>query len=74
MTTNPLALKSGKWLVANCGKYSSEKNCQLVMMAPESQRDDLFDAAVAHAVKCHGHTDTDELRRQLNNFVETVTV
>jgi predicted small metal-binding protein len=74
MAINQLTLKSGKWLVANCGKYPSEKNCQLVLMAPEDQREELLNTVVDHAVKCHGHEDSDELRTQLNNFIETVTI
>jgi len=67
-----LKLKNGKWIVANCGKFPSEKNCQLVLMAPEEQRDDLLDAVVNHAVKFHGHADNNELRNQLNTILETI--
>lgn len=74
MANNQLGLDSGKWLVANCGKYPSEKNCKLVLMAPENQRDDLLDAVSAHAASVHGHTDNKELRQQLNEMVETVTL
>ena len=41
MELKSLNLKNGKWVVANCGKFPSEKNCQLVILAPESQRADL---------------------------------
>lgn len=67
-----LSLAKGKWVVANCGKFPSEKNCQLVIMAPASQRADLVEAACAHAVKDHGHEDTRELRKELNDFLVTV--
>lgn len=63
---------TGKWLVANCGKWPSENNCKLVMMAPEDQRQDLLEAGVAHAVKTHGHTDTPEMRAELEKLLETV--
>lgn len=74
MTTNQFGLTSGKWLVANCGKYPSEKNCQLVLMAPESKRSELIEAVADHAVKHHGHENNDELRKQLNDMIETVTI
>ena len=67
-----LNLAKGKWVVANCGQFPSEKNCQLVIMAPASQRADLVEAACAHAVKDHGHEDTRELRKELNDFLVTV--
>ncbi len=69
-----LEMISGRWLVGNCGKLPSEKNCKLVMMAPEGQREDMLDAAVAHAIKSHGHQDTPELRNELNKFLEIVEV
>jgi hypothetical protein len=69
-----LSLKNGKWVVANCGKFPSEKNCQLVIMAPESQRSDLVDAAATHAVKSHGHENTPQLRKELDKFLEVVEV
>jgi len=69
-----LNLAPGKWVVANCGKMPSEKNCKLVMMAPEGQKEDLLDAGVAHAVKSHGHTETPELRNEIAQTLETVEV
>jgi hypothetical protein len=69
-----LEVDSGPWLAANCGKFPSDRNCKLVMMAPESQREDLVNAAVAHAVKDHGHTDNAELRSQLGGFLDRVQV
>jgi hypothetical protein len=62
----------GRWLVANCGKFPSEKNCKLVIMAPEDQREDLLDAAMAHAVKSHGHQESAQLRQDLQGFIETI--
>lgn len=64
MNINNLGLSS-RWPVANCGKIPGEKNCKLVMMAPEEQREDLLDAAVAHAIRSHGHEDTPELRSEV---------
>jgi hypothetical protein len=42
------------------------------MMAPVEQKEDLLDAAAAHAVKSHGHEDKPELRGQLVQLFETV--
>ena len=69
-----LEVDSGAWLAANCGKFPSDRNCKLVMMAPESQREDLVNAAVAHAVKDHGHADNAELRSQLGGILDRVQV
>ncbi len=74
MDVQGLEIQKGSWLAANCGAFPSDKNCQLVLMAPESQRADLLDAAVAHAVSSHGHQDTPELRGELDKFLEHVQV
>lgn len=74
MNLAELNLKKGTWVVANCGKMPSEKGCQLVIMAPQSQRDDLVEAAATHAVKSHGHENTPQLRKELNEFLETVQI
>jgi hypothetical protein len=58
-------LGNGKWLLSDCGSMPSEKNCKLVITGPENQSEDLLDAAVAHAVKHHGHTDSPELREEV---------
>lgn len=74
MDLKSLDLKKGKWVVANCGKFPSEKNCQLVIMAPESQRRDLVEAAATHAVATHGHENTPQLRKELDGFLDVVEV
>jgi hypothetical protein len=74
MEVKGLEVQQGTWLAANCGKFPSETNCQLVLMAPESQRADLLDAAVAHAVASHGHENTPELRGELDKVLEQVQV
>lgn len=74
MNLKDFGLASGKWLVGNCGKFPSERNCKLVMLAPENQREDLLDASVAHAVKSHRHTESPELRTQIAQIIETVEV
>jgi hypothetical protein len=72
MPIEALGLKHGRWVVANCGRFPGETNCQLVIMAPIGQREDLVEAASAHAVKVHGHGDTPALRQELNEFLETI--
>lgn len=74
MVVEQLNLKSGKWLVADCGKMPSESNCQLVMLAPEDQKDDLIAAGVKHAVSKHGHEDNEELRKGLEGMIEVIEV
>jgi hypothetical protein len=74
MGLQQINLKKGKWVVANCGKFPSEKNCQLVIMAPESQRQDLIEAAATHAAKSHGHENTPQLRQELSGMLEVVEV
>lgn len=74
MEISELGLAAGTWLAGNCGKFPSEQNCKLVMMAPEGQRADLLDAAVAHAVKNHGHEESAELRQQLDQLFSRVEV
>jgi hypothetical protein len=74
MDIKGLKLQKGTWLAANCGKMPSEKECQLVLMAPVSQRDDLVDAAAAHATANHGHSDTPELRTEIEKFLDPVEV
>jgi len=72
MKLGALDIKSGAWLAVNCGEFPSEKNCQLVLMAPAHHRDDLVEAATAHAVKVHGHADTPELRKELGKHLKSL--
>jgi predicted small metal-binding protein len=76
MDTAQLGVTHGEWLEVNCGKMPSEKNCKLVMMAPSDQEDDLLDAAVAHAIKTHGHneSETQKLRKGTKDMVQTLNV
>ena len=74
MDIKGLEIKGGTWLVGNCANFPSDKNCQLVIMGPADQREDLLDASVAHAVKTHGHDETPELRTELAGTFETVSV
>jgi hypothetical protein len=72
MGIGDLGLSKGTWVVANCGKFPSEKNCRLVMMAPIAQKADLIDAAATHAVESHGHAKTEALRKELAGFLDTI--
>ena len=47
----------------DCRDYPSEMNCTVAMAADSEE--ELLEAAVQHAVASHGHTDTPELRQQL---------
>jgi hypothetical protein len=64
-----IKVASGSWLVANCADFPSEQNCQLVIMGPADQKDDLVSAAVAHAIAEHGHADSAELREGLSGMI-----
>jgi hypothetical protein len=69
-----LNLKPGKWVMVDCGSMPSESNCQLIMVAPEDQRDDLIEASVKHAVSKHGHEESKELRDGVTTMCETIDV
>jgi len=47
----------------DCRDYPSEMNCTVSLAADSDE--ELLEAAVQHAVAIHGHTDTPELRKQL---------
>jgi len=53
--------------MADCRKFPSESNCQMVMIGPE---EDLLDASVDHAVSKHGHKKTPVLREELRKALE----
>ena len=74
MAIEQLNLKPGKWLVADCGKMPSESNCQLVMLAPEDQKEDLIAAGVKHAVNKHGHEDGEELHNGIEGMLEVIEI
>ena len=74
MALADIKVKSGAWLVANCADFPSEQNCQLVIMGPAGQREDLLSAAVAHAVNSHGHQDSPQLRNDLGGILRPIEV
>lgn len=74
MAGNELDLKPGKWVVVDCGKMPSESNCQLIIAAPEDQREDLVNAGVKHAVSKHGHTESEDLKSGVESMCEVIEV
>jgi predicted small metal-binding protein len=53
----------------DCRKVPNEIGCTLTIAGKEEE---VLDAAVAHAVAKHGHTDTPELREMLRGGLEPV--
>jgi predicted small metal-binding protein len=51
----------------DCRKMPSENNCTLTIAGTE---DEVLDAAVAHAVSAHGHTNSPELREMIRSGLE----
>ncbi len=51
----------------DCRTYPSEKDCTLSI---EGTEEEVLDAAMAHAVTAHGHTDGPELREQLRSLLK----
>ena len=52
---------------ADCRLYPSEKNCSLYIAGTE---DEVFEVALQHAIKSHGHKDTPDFRKQLRSFLK----
>jgi predicted small metal-binding protein len=56
----------------DCRDHPSVNNCTVAITADTD--DEVMEAAVAHAVKSHEHTDTPELRSQIRQGIkETAT-
>ncbi len=51
----------------DCRTYPSEKGCTLSI---EGTEEEVLDAAMAHAVTAHGHTDGPELREKLRSLLK----
>ncbi|MBI2023076.1 DUF1059 domain-containing protein [Candidatus Giovannonibacteria bacterium] len=60
-------------MAADCRKFPSEKNCDVYM---SGSKEHVLEAAVEHAVGSHGHQDTPEFRKQIEEFMteETASV
>ncbi|WP_432097056.1 DUF1059 domain-containing protein [Streptomyces sp. bgisy100] len=54
--------------VADCRKLPSESNCTLTISGDTAE--EVLRAAVEHAVSVHRHTDTPELRREIEAMIE----
>jgi hypothetical protein len=74
MTFDDLNLTPGRWLAINCASTPSENNCQLLLAAPEDQKEDLIDAAAGHAADKHGHINDEKLHASIAGLVETIEV
>jgi len=55
----------------DCRDYPSESKCTITIAA-DTERE-LLDAAVQHAVKVHGHSDTPEFRNQIKQAMKDGT-
>jgi predicted small metal-binding protein len=53
----------------DCRNTPSEKNCTVAISADSKQ--ELLDVAVQHAVAVHGHSDSPQLREQIDKMVKT---
>lgn len=53
--------------MVDCRKVPSDNNCTLAISGSE---DEVLDAATAHAVAKHGHSDTPELREMIRSNLE----
>ena len=49
-----MSAQTRKWAVLDCGKYPSDNNCQIKMMAPADHLEDVLDIAVRHAIESMG--------------------
>jgi predicted small metal-binding protein len=54
----------------DCRKMPSEITCTLTIAGTDEE---VLDAAVAHAVAKHGHSDTPELREMIRSGLEEVS-
>lgn len=54
-------------MVADCRDFPSESGCTLTISGEE---DEVLDAAAAHAVAVHQHTDGPELREALRSALK----
>jgi hypothetical protein len=61
-TTGVIAMASTSRMIADCRDFPSENGCTLTIAGEQGEG---LDAAVAHAVSSHEHTDDEELRTWL---------
>ena len=56
-------------MFVDCREYPSDMNCTIAISADTKK--ELVEAAVHHAIAVHGHTDSPELRQQLEKMIKT---
>jgi predicted small metal-binding protein len=54
--------------VIDCREFPSENNCTITIAA--DTEDEVLEAAVAHAVKSHKHSDSPELRADIRKGIK----
>lgn len=54
--------------VIDCRDYPSENNCTIAIAADTD--DEVVEAAIAHAVRSHKHTDSPELRAAMRESIK----
>lgn len=52
----------------DCRNFPSEANCSVAISADNEK--ELLEAAVQHAVAIHGHKDSPELRKQVQQSIK----
>jgi len=55
-------------MVADCRRWPSESNCSLTIIG---EKEEVVRAAAEHAASVHGHEDSPEMRKQIEEFLET---
>jgi hypothetical protein len=51
----------------DCREFPSEKDCTVAISGTEEE---VLDLATIHAIKSHGHADTQDLRQQLRSMLK----
>jgi predicted small metal-binding protein len=51
----------------DCREYPSESDCTLKL---EGAEEEVLDAAVAHAISVHGHTESPALREEIRSLLK----
>ena len=56
-------------MYVDCREYPSDMNCTIAISADTKK--ELVEAAVQHAIAVHGHTDSPDLRQQLEKMIKS---
>ena len=56
-------------MFVDCREYPSDMNCTIAISADTKK--ELVEAAVQHAIAVHGHTDSPDLRQQLEKMIKS---